>query len=117
LSLDTDIAWSAGLFEGEGCIGTYEKKDIDNFTYKLVMSTTDLDVLERFQSIVGGHITRKDHLQREWYKQSWDWSAGGMEHSRLIMCYLFPYLGERRQAKWADVLELKMQWKERRLCM
>ena len=45
-----DIAWAAGLFEGEGCITTAGKNQKSR---ALKLQMTDRDVVERFQQIVG----------------------------------------------------------------
>jgi hypothetical protein len=45
---DTDIAWAAGMFEGEGSMGVYGHN-----APRLTVTMKDLGVLKRFQKIVG----------------------------------------------------------------
>lgn len=100
MASDTEIAWAAGLFEGEGTF------DWHGCQIRVTMSLTDLDVLQRFASIVGngtisGPIKRKD--AKPHWKPCWHWWAIGQ--NVVTICFAFlPYLGQRRSAKAREVL-------------
>lgn len=86
-----DIAWAAGLFEGEGSasshlIGNYRSPCIS-------LAMTDEDVVRKFYEIIKvGTITN----QKGTNKQLWKWSV-----SKKSDCFrieiLLPYLSERRK--------------------
>src|SRR3990167_8245729 len=90
-----NIAWAAGLFEGEGSIyATPEEK----IALQIVM--TDEDVLRKFHFIIGcgafyGPYTR----EYKFYKPYWTWSCSGSEKCQAILAALWCYLGVRRQEK------------------
>jgi hypothetical protein len=94
---EEEVAWAAGLFEGEGCI--YERPGGGIGTR---LTSTDEDIPLRFCEIVrGGKVygpyrnTERDGYSR---KPFWVWvgeSVDALETLRLI----FPWLGKRRRAR------------------
>ena len=101
-----DIAWAAGLFEGEGTIY------FNNATseYKLGLKMTDEDVMEKFFSIVEvgnlyGPYTPKDKkLNGENRKDFWLWQCWRPSDVRVILKLLLPYFGKRRVEKTIEAL-------------
>lgn len=89
---ETTIAWAAGLFDGEGCITIVGNR------VQVVVSMTDLDLLERMQKHFGGSIhpikKRKEH-----WKDAWKWQISGTKKSLAFLDLIYPYLSIRRQAR------------------
>lgn len=53
MASDTDIAWAAGLFDGEGSTSVL-KAQRDKYAYiRMSVSQKDRRVLDKFQSIIG----------------------------------------------------------------
>jgi hypothetical protein len=50
---ETDLAWAAGFFDGEGCTFIARRKDLR--LVRVAVSQKDLRPLERFQRAIGGH--------------------------------------------------------------
>lgn len=100
----TDIAWAAGLFEGEGCL-TQGRIGRDRRPYPhMVVSMTDEDVVRRFHRVVGfGNVTEKKPSPSE-HKVQWRWDAAGWECLDRFAALLGPYLGQRRQRRLAELL-------------
>ena len=101
-----ELAWAAGLFEGEGCIsvdppsGRNKKPSI-----WLHLGMTDVDPVDRFHAAVGGMGHRS--LERRGQKGQKDlhrWTCYKFEHCQAIIAMLWFGLGERRRAKAAAVL-------------
>jgi hypothetical protein len=106
---ETDIAWAAGLFEGEGCLCYRKKRDI----FTIVISMTDLDVLEKLGDIwdlkVNGPYSvnnapsvikqNKDNgssnIRKDYYKVE----TATRDKIFKIVCEMYPYLGIRRREK------------------
>ena len=69
---ESELAWAAGLFDGEGNAGFYAHSHYGNrTTYRLVaqMAQKDREVLDRFQAAMGvGNVTGPD--SRNVYKWS-----------------------------------------------
>lgn len=99
-----DVAWAAGLFEGEGCLhlSRTDYKGTDYARAVAVVTMTDEDIVRRFHMIVGvGRIYRPQ--RREGRKPQWRWQvadkAGFAEFTALIE----PWLGVRRLAKLTEI--------------
>lgn len=98
-----DIAWAAGLFEGEGCISRSVQRG-GLIRWQLILTSTDRDVLERFRGVLGfGSIYRKHQPVERWKPcYSWILSKHFLIYAVLVM--LYPWFGKRRQAKAREAL-------------
>lgn len=101
LKAAVDIAWAAGLFEGEGSIQLWQDTKSERSYPRLELSSTDQDVVLRFAGILGGAIYGP--IERENRKPFWRWTATG-ERARSALAVLAPQLGARRTARMDDVL-------------
>jgi hypothetical protein len=95
-----NLAWAAGLFEGEGCLTTHGK----NMT--ALINSTDKDVIERFHSVIGfGSINGPYQSKvKASYKPYWRWRCGSFEHVQATIGLLWKHLGERRKQRAMDLL-------------
>ena len=103
---ESDIAWAAGLFEGEGCWTIRRHKYNGYGPYPgAQLHMTDLDVVERFRDIMGvGNIyTRKNQGK----KDSHVWNVQGMDKTGIVANKIGPYMGKRRLARMREVLTEK----------
>lgn len=95
-----DVAWAAGLFEGEGCVHPRGKT-----SGELTLGSTDRDVVERFRDIVGfGTISTE---LRPPHKTLYKWSASNVADCTDVLSAFLPFLGERR-ADAAEALVRRM---------
>lgn len=93
----TDLAWAAGLFEGEGCFSFQPKAP------RAMLSMSDEDVVRRFHQTVGigsVHQTKR----REGRKDLWTWTAAGFPSFQYIVALLWRWLGTRRRARARELL-------------
>jgi len=102
-----EIAWAAGLFEGEGCI-YWQPKPSGRGQPSLQMRMTDEDVLLKFCKIVGrGKVETKPYFQDvRSTKTVWVWHVRDVEGVRHVLGLLMPHFGNRRRAKAREVLKL-----------
>ena len=94
-----EIAWAAGLFEGEGCISQYQRGAGDDLQLALVM--TDEDVVRRFDQIVNRGIVYGPYLPfsaGDRRKPFWRWAALG-DAAHDVLDLLGPWLMSRRVAQ------------------
>jgi hypothetical protein len=99
--LSRSVAWAAGLFEGEGSIGTFKTKQGE--TPRLILAMVDRDVVERFRDIVGmGRLCV--NRRRPPYQSLLAWDITSFEKVQALIAMWWPWLGERRRAKAKDVL-------------
>lgn len=95
---EIEIAWAAGLLEGEGCFRL--KTGTNRPTIQVQM--TDLDVLERLQSLFGGSI-REMSKRKEHWKDCWVWYLDG-KNAADTMKLVLPHMMSRRSEKIKSVL-------------
>jgi hypothetical protein len=93
-----NLAWAAGLFEGEGSIS--KRNNL------LTLTSTDEDVVRKFMVIVGmGRII-------EWTptagqlgkKKQWIWNLYRQECGQALLAAFWPWLGERRRKRVREYL-------------
>lgn len=102
---EIELAWAAGLFEGEGSIGV--DRSAGRYLYpRIQLSMCDEDTVRRFASVVGGKVwgPYRHHLadERGW-SSFWSWAKKGRP-AALIIDQLWPWLSERRKQKWQEAL-------------
>ena len=91
----SDLAWLAGLMEGEGCFtDTRDRHGRMNIRTSLAMN--DRDVVERAWMLAGFGAVRYGSGQ-------WWWTTSGKQ-SALLMVWLYGHLGERRSARIRGLL-------------
>lgn len=95
-----DIAWLAGLLEGEGSFG------ITNGSPWIQFQSTDKDVVQRAALILSFEFRDNQYKPRgpAYYKPVWGLSLHGIRAIAWMMT-LFVLLGERRQSKVREVIE------------
>lgn len=101
----SDIAWAAGLFEGEGTFVCARRRD--RFYLRALISMSDRDVLERFALAVQGRhepsIVKRTASTHLGIKLMWKLEYSGTEAIRVANL-LRPWLGQRRTARLDEIL-------------
>jgi hypothetical protein len=81
------VAWAAGLFEGEGWWGPRAKTSAE-----AVLGSTDRDVVDRFASVVGfGSIATEKRA--DGHKTLYRWSASSASQVKSLIELFWPWLG------------------------
>lgn len=96
---NNELHWVAGLFEGEGTFHISQGRAIS-----IGLTSTDMDVLQRLQSLAGGQIYHIAKRKSHW-KESWIWRMPRDESVALVE-QLLPLLGERRRVRGGEYLRL-----------
>lgn len=100
---NTDRAWLAGLYEGEGCCSVRDNSK----SVSIIMTTTDKDVIEKVQSIFGsGNVTVQNRPNR---KESYQWSVGKRNEVERFISETIEFLGQRRTEKFNEALNVYLQ--------
>lgn len=103
---DVDVAWFAGIFEGEGCFSIERNGNV-----KLTIGMTDPDIIARIKMLFPKcHNVQpiQPRPARAGYgtpKVRYTWRVGDPVEVRRITEMILPWLGERRSAKARAVLE------------
>lgn len=106
---DADIAWAAGLFEGEGCwrLSASRKDGRISGGRRYVyaqLASTDEDVVQRFRAIVGVGSIYFRKAQRSGHKNLWTWMISDRDGFEHVAELFRPWLGERRLERLNEVL-------------
>ena len=91
-----EVAWAAGLFEGEGCLTVTDGQPVMRLT------STDEDSPHRFYEIVGAGKVYGPYNQGPPRKPNWVWVAYAID-ALLTIQLLSPWLGNRRRARAAEL--------------
>src|SRR5512139_2512718 len=96
-TVEVQLAWAAGLFEGEGWFSTMRGRPV------ACISMTDRDVIERFRDVVGwGNVYSVN--KGEGHKRQWRCGINGQEKVRRFGELVGPWLGARRREQLERVL-------------
>jgi hypothetical protein len=110
--IKTELAWAAGLFDGEGSIGVYK-----NATSSFLLARINMchkEAINHFHDIVtvgtGQLYTPKQKNRRPY----WKWRANGEEAAKVLKL-LYPFLlVKSRQANlvldWPNVDKAYVEW-------
>lgn len=90
-----EAAWVAGILEGEGCFDGNAGKACYP---RIRVQMTDLDVIERLQSLTGGRITYPKNKRAHW-KQTALLVINGRSLVEPVLRAVRPWMGARRGAK------------------
>lgn len=99
-----EIAWAAGLFEGEGCFTIQRTRQ---YRYPVAsLQMTDEDTVRRFYDVVGvGRL----YLDQKPYglgtKTMHQWRASARADFAAVVELLSPWLGKRRLARVEEIME------------
>ena len=100
-SRDVEIAWAAGLFEGEGCF------TISAGHPRVKLNSTDEDTVRRFHDAVCvGQVRVDDSQLARGHKRQWEWYTGSRKGVETVVHLLWPWLGHRRRERALQLLEV-----------
>lgn len=115
-----EVAWAAGLFEGEGSISFNRKRSTSGvLTYGvLALGMTDESTVQRFQDAVGGGSIYVE--RRPPYKDMYVWHSNSREVFLRVGDLLKPWLSQRRQDRLEEVRsgtsDVRRRPPQRKLC-
>lgn len=105
---EAQLAWTAGLLEGEGSFSTYGSGN----TPRIAASSTDKDVLEQLVFFAGGRIYPLKKRKSHW-KDAWVWVLT-CDEAVSLMQNLLPWLGKRRKQRVVECLQIVEETKNKR---
>ncbi len=96
---ETERAWAAGFFDGEGCCGVYRtKRNPAPTRVQVSIVQTETSTLERFYSATGrrGHLTYIDRANPKW-KPVWTLQVTALADVEQVVATVWPYLSEPKR--------------------
>ena len=118
---DTDVAYIAGLFDGEGCVSykqymrkrPHNKKPYPTWQIRLEIAMTDKSILIWINEMLGvgtvGEKRYKTKYTKGWKKQ-WRWRCSHRDAFK-VCCLLFPYA----HVKLGEIQKIIQHYSERKL--
>lgn len=90
-----DLAWAAGVFDGDGTVSGYRRKRGNSRAVQITVYQATTPVLERFRDVVGGHGGIYGPYRRRLYH----WTTKRLDAVTAVCEQLWPALGteKRRQ--------------------
>jgi hypothetical protein len=104
--MSVEVAWAAGLFEGEGC---FDSSPSMAFRPRASMSLTDYDVILRFHEIVGVGKICVIPPRKEIHKIAWQWYTNSDEFFHVYELFK-SYLGVRRNERALECMKLRVDY-------
>lgn len=101
-----DIAWAAGIFEGEGCFSTFPNQNNTRRYIGLQVNMTDEDVVERLYNVFGVGTFAPWHPpshRESGRKPQYRWRVSG-KNAEAVFWLIAPHLGKRRIARFMELL-------------
>lgn len=95
---DTQAAWLAGLYEGEGCLN--QDKRSGHWRFSIAM--TDEDVINKAAKMVGARVGKPYRHPNPDYKPVYRFAVYSQDLISEILSALEPHLGERRMSKVSE---------------
>lgn len=105
----TDVAWLAGILEGEGCFQhtpsrlVGKKRWTARAAITVTLGSTDRDVVERVAFLIGGNVTERKVRPR--HKPFWTTQVSGQK-AEDTMRAIYPWMGTRRKDRIDALLAL-----------
>lgn len=100
---DVELAWLAGLLEGEGSFMFHCDPAKDNQRARVIVRVavhmTDKDVVERVRDIVGVGNVLPRKPGKAHHKVTYRWALSAKAAAIDLMTLLRPHMGERRRAQ------------------
>ena len=89
----TELAWAAGFFDGEGCVGIYPHKTHTGGNYQLRLSVinTDHSAVLKFRRMFVGTIRPRSRKGALGTKPCWVWEANDLV-AEVALRLLIPFL-------------------------
>ena len=118
---DTDVAYIAGLFDGEGCVSykqymrkrSHNKKPYPTWQIRLEIAMTDKSILIWVNEMLGvgtvGEKRYKTKYTKGWKKQ-WRWRCSHRDAFK-VCCLLFPYA----HVKLGEIQKIIQHYSDRKL--
>jgi hypothetical protein len=101
MTRDQEIAWAAGLFEGEGYVYTQTQPRSatgdDRWAIQVGLNMNDLDVVEKFMEVFGFGKIRVYESANEKHHTNYRWRSTSWREFNQFADALYPLLGDRRR--------------------
>jgi hypothetical protein len=96
-----NLAWAAGIFEGEGCISASSS---GRKRVRLSVNMTDEDVIRRLHAVMGVGDCYGPYVRPG--KPSWQWEVTSAEDVQAVLAAFWTFLCSRRKGKAEEAIRI-----------
>lgn len=96
-----ELAWAAGIFEGEGSITKAHRYHPNSWAIRLSVGNTDLQMLRVFHAVLSGLGYVNGPLTAGRQKPLWTWQTNKFEHVQAVMAMFWYWLSPRRRTTYS----------------
>ena len=114
LTLDTELAWSAGFLDGEGNYAMHTARRAgraDQYTFKIQAAQVYREPLDRLQAALGGHVTGPYGPYGANKQPYYSWAITGYTEAKEALFRLLPFhspiKADQGLNAWGRYLEMK----------
>ncbi len=79
-----ELAYFAGFFDGEGCVNIWRARKTNSYQVRVVISSTNKGIMEKFQGKFGGSISTIVSVQGN-NKPFWIWKISGTDVTKFLV--------------------------------
>lgn len=94
--IDVQLAYIAGIVDGEGCIDTFKSGDRVTYQPRITVVNTNKEVLQFIIAVFGGTVTTRSKVAR--CKQTYSWTRGGLPAAEILERLLPYFIIKKRHA-------------------
>lgn len=116
LTLDTELAWSAGFLDGEGnfrCGVTHRSNGYTQTFLRIQAQQVHREPLDRLARAIGGRVTGPYGPYATQKYPAYAWTISGYNEAKRAIMSLLPYLSpikwDQAMKAWGDLLEARAQ--------
>ena len=91
--MNTETAWAAGFFDGEGCVSSTVSRNGKGYRYAQInvsIGQVHREVLDRFCVAVGMGKVYGPYLKSGNRQPQWRWDVSGVTKIRALLAILLP---------------------------
>ena len=121
MTKDTDYAWAAGFWDGEGCVSLTFRQFSDSTPAipRIVVQVAQVDrrVLDKFKNIVDyGNVLGPYAPRTKNSQPYYVWRVEGVPHLKTIRDHLAPFLSVVKLEQIDSALEARLNWEQNAHC-
>ena len=108
--IEKDLAWSAGIYEGEGCpcVGTSNGRK----TFRIEIDNTDYSLLQEMERIWKGKTRKLTKNYKDGYnrKEVWRWILAKQHGTKNFCRLVYPYMRTEVKIKQLEEAWISRGW-------
>lgn len=103
MASDTELAWTAGMIDADGCITLNKAGQGRRRKPMIAIDNTDHEIIDELSRLYGGSVVKKKKY-RDHHRQAWCWRLYGSAQIRTLLVDVYPYMRNAMKRERARIL-------------